>query len=156
MSTLKRDRIMLKRLVESYGKKDVLNFVRHLNESESIDRYDFLDYDNSYDVFNGNGSDKLMDLFEKYNYEISVIANIPELLNILKRRYPGFRIINNSHKWAIVLWNPDDDTLAPGYIDDEWNEYAVELLPFGESRVSIKEANRCWDLYKQEYLATLP
>ena len=32
MNTLNRDRNALKRLVESYGKKDVLNFVRHLNE----------------------------------------------------------------------------------------------------------------------------
>lgn len=33
MNTLNRDRNTLKRLVESYGKKDVLNFVRHLNEN---------------------------------------------------------------------------------------------------------------------------
>lgn len=32
MNTLNRDRNILKRLVESYGKKDVLNYVRHLNE----------------------------------------------------------------------------------------------------------------------------
>ena len=37
--TLLRDRITLKRLVESYGKKDVLNFVRHLNESTNGSRY---------------------------------------------------------------------------------------------------------------------
>ena len=33
MNTLNRDRNTLKSLVESYGKKDVLNFVRRLNES---------------------------------------------------------------------------------------------------------------------------
>ena len=33
MNTLSRDRNTLKRLVESYGKNDVLNFVRRLNES---------------------------------------------------------------------------------------------------------------------------
>lgn len=38
--TLLRDRITLKRLVESYGKKDVLNFVRQLNESANITRND--------------------------------------------------------------------------------------------------------------------
>ena len=37
--TLLRDRITLKRLVESYGKKDVLNFVRQLNESTNGSRY---------------------------------------------------------------------------------------------------------------------
>lgn len=39
-TTLLRDRITLKRLVESYGKKDVLNFVRHLNESINITQND--------------------------------------------------------------------------------------------------------------------
>lgn len=38
--TLLRDRITLKRLVESYVKKDVLNFVRQLNESVNITRND--------------------------------------------------------------------------------------------------------------------
>ena len=37
--TLLKDRMLLKRLVESYGKKDVLNFVRHLNESANGSRY---------------------------------------------------------------------------------------------------------------------
>ena len=36
-TTLLRDRKTLKRLVEQYGKKDVLNFVRHLNESSVFD-----------------------------------------------------------------------------------------------------------------------
>ena len=36
--TLLKDRMLLKRLVESYGKKDVLNFVRQLNESANITR----------------------------------------------------------------------------------------------------------------------
>ena len=39
-NALLRDRMILKRLVESYGKKDVLNFVRHLNESVNITRND--------------------------------------------------------------------------------------------------------------------
>ena len=33
MTTLNRDRNTLKRLVESHGKNDVLNYVRHLNEA---------------------------------------------------------------------------------------------------------------------------
>ena len=32
MKQIVRDRNILKRLVESYGKKDVLNYVKHLNE----------------------------------------------------------------------------------------------------------------------------
>ena len=39
-NTLLKDRMTLKRLVESYGKKDVLNFVRHLNESMNITQND--------------------------------------------------------------------------------------------------------------------
>ena len=42
MTTLNRDRNTLKRLVESYGKKDVLNFVRHLNESVNISQDDLI------------------------------------------------------------------------------------------------------------------
>lgn len=42
MNTLHRDRNTLKRLVESYGKKDVLNFVKHLNEDFDDSDYDFL------------------------------------------------------------------------------------------------------------------
>lgn len=38
--TLLRDRMILKRLVESYGKNDVLNFVKHLNESINITQND--------------------------------------------------------------------------------------------------------------------
>ena len=37
--TLLKDRMTIKRLVESYGKKDVLNFVRQLNESANGSRY---------------------------------------------------------------------------------------------------------------------
>lgn len=39
-NALLKDRMILKRLVESYGKKDVLNFVRHLNESVNITQND--------------------------------------------------------------------------------------------------------------------
>ena len=111
MNTLNRDRNTLKRLVESYGKNDVLNFVRRLNES--FDEYDFLDYDDCYEIFNGPDADLVEELFEKYNFDISIIANIPELLSILKRRYPDFKIINNSHNWAVVLWNPEEGVLSP-------------------------------------------
>ena len=54
MNTLLRDRKALKRLVESYGKQDVLNFVRHLNENENkrwfkLNTYDFLAKQNKID-----------------------------------------------------------------------------------------------------------
>ena len=154
MNTLNRDRNTLKRLVESYGKKDVLNFVRHLNES--FDNYDFLDYDDCYEIFNGPDADLVEELFEKYNFDISIIANIPELLSILKRRYPDFKIINNSYKWAVVLWNPEEGVLSPSWTDDEDYIGLVGLLPYDDEHTTIQEARRCWNMNKQAYIDTLP
>ena len=154
MNTLNRDRNTLKRLVESYGKKDVLNFVRHLNES--FDNYDFLDYDDCYEIFNGPDADLVEELFEKYNFDISIIANIPELLSILKRRYPDFKIINNSYKWAVVLWNPEEGVLSPSWTDDEDYIDLVGLLPYDDEHTTIQEARRCWNMNKQAYIDTLP
>ena len=154
MNTLNRDRNTLKRLVESYGKKDVLNFVRHLNES--FDEYDFLDYDDCYEIFNGPDADLVEELFEKYNFDISIIDNIPELLSILKRRYPDFKIINNSHKWAVVLWNPEEGVLSPSWTDDEDYIDLVGLLPYDDEHTTIQEARRCWNMNKQAYIDTLP
>ena len=154
MTTLNRDRNTLKRLVESYGKKDVLNFVRHLNES--FDEYDFLDYDDCYEIFNGPAADLVEELFEKYNFDISIIANIPELLSILKRRYPDFKIINNSHKWAVVLWNPEEGVLSPSWADNEDYIDLVGLLPYDDEHTTIQEARRCWNMNKQAYIDTLP
>ena len=37
MNTVKQDRESLKRLVEAYGKEDVVKFIRHINESEEPD-----------------------------------------------------------------------------------------------------------------------
>lgn len=36
MANVNKDRATLKRLVESYGKQDVLKFINHLNENESL------------------------------------------------------------------------------------------------------------------------
>ena len=154
MNTLSRDRNTLKRLVESYGKNDVLNYVRRLNES--FDEYDFLDYDDCYEIFNGPDADLVEELFEKYNFDISIIANIPELLSILKRRYPDFKIINNSHNWAVVLWNPEEGVLSPSWADNEDYIDLVGLLPYDDEHTTIQEARRCWNMNKQAYIDTLP
>lgn len=154
MNTLNRDRNTLKRLVESYGKKDVLNYVRCLNES--FDNYDFLDCDDCYEIFNGPDADLVEELFEKYNFDISIIANIPELLSILKRRYPDFKIINNSHNWAVVLWNPEEGVLSPSWADNEDYIDLVGLLPYDDEHTTIQEARRCWNMNKQAYIDTLP
>ena len=154
MNNINKDRNTLKGLVESYGKKDVLNFVRHLNES--FDEYDFLDYDDCYEIFNGPDADLVEELFEKYNFDISIIANIPELLSILKRRYPDFKIINNSHKWAVVLWNPEEGVLSPSWVDNEDYIDLVGLLPYDDEHTTIQEARRCWNMNKQAYIDTLP
>lgn len=154
MNKINNDRNTLKRLVESYGKKDVVNYVRHLNES--FDEYDFLDYDDCYEIFNGPDADLVEELFEKYNFDISIIANIPELLSILKRRYPDFKIINNSYKWAVVLWNPEEGVLSPSWVDNEDYIDLVGLLPYDDEHTTIQEARRCWNMNKQAYIDTLP
>ena len=183
MNNINKDRTTLKKLVESYGKKDVLNFVRHLNESNTYDENDaniyddlmkrklinahnvfkryensisrILSLDDSYDVFNSDFS-LIEKIFDYFGYEVSIIANIPELLDILKKRYPEFKVLFTGENWAVVLWNPEEGVLAPGYLDDELNDYAVELLPYDSDHISIEEVRNCWKLYKQAYLNTLP
>lgn len=63
--TLLRDRMILKRLVESYGKKDVLNFVKHLNESVTGSRYTSLQLANLADMYFENDDDTLYDVAEQ-------------------------------------------------------------------------------------------
>ena len=63
--TLLRDRMILKRLVESYGKKDVLNFVKHLNESVSSSRYTSLQLANLADMYFENDDNTLYDVAEQ-------------------------------------------------------------------------------------------
>ncbi len=60
INTLNRDRNILKRLVESYGKKDVLNFVRHLNESYTSD-----DFANAIHNWEENDDETLYDMMKE-------------------------------------------------------------------------------------------
>lgn len=62
-TTLLRDRKTLKRLVEQYGKKDVLNFVRHLNESVNASRYTSLQLADMLDMY-----------YEDDNYTLDNVA----------------------------------------------------------------------------------
>ena len=64
-TTLLRDRKILKRLVESYGKKDVLNFVKHLNESVTGSRYTSLQLANLADMYFENYDNTLYDVAEQ-------------------------------------------------------------------------------------------
>lgn len=63
--TLLKDRIILKRLVESYGKKDVLNFVRQLNESVTGSRYTSLQLANLADRYFENDDNTFYDVAER-------------------------------------------------------------------------------------------
>ena len=66
MNTLSRDRNTLKRLVESYGKNDVLNFVRRLNESAGY-QYQFYGYvhgDMLWNIVNDEGNNIRYDWWE--------------------------------------------------------------------------------------------
>ena len=64
-TTLLRDRKTLKRLVEQYGKKDVLNFVKHLNESVTGSRYTSLQLANLADMYFENDDNTLYDVAEQ-------------------------------------------------------------------------------------------
>lgn len=86
--TLLKDRMTLKRLVESYGKKDVLNYVRHLNESATGSRYTSL---------------QLADLIDRYyendDYTLeNVAAQIAKPWNDALKRVglePGIHILQD-------------------------------------------------------------
>ena len=69
-NTLNRDRNTLKRLVESYGKNDVLNYVRRLNESVNISQDDL-------EVFR-NGCYCGVDLAGAYTGGNSISFNLDE------------------------------------------------------------------------------
>ena len=64
-TTLLRDRMILKRLVESYGKKDVLNFVKHINESATGSKYTSLQLANLADMYFENDDNTLYDVAEQ-------------------------------------------------------------------------------------------
>ena len=64
-NALLRDRMILKRLVESYGKKDVLNFVRHLNESVNGSRYTSLQLADLADEYYSNDDYTLENVAEQ-------------------------------------------------------------------------------------------
>ena len=63
--TLLKDRMILKRLVESYGKKDVLDFVKHLNESVTGSRYTSLQLANLADMYFENDDNTLYEVAER-------------------------------------------------------------------------------------------
>lgn len=63
--TLLRDRMTLKRLVESYGKKDVLNFVRQLNESVNGSNYTSLQLADMIDDYYANNDYTLENVAEQ-------------------------------------------------------------------------------------------
>ena len=62
-NALLKDRMTLKRLVESYGKKDVLNFVRHLNESVNGSNYT-----------SSQLADMIDDYYENNDYTLEKVA----------------------------------------------------------------------------------
>lgn len=77
MTTLNRDRNILKRLVESYGKKDVVNFIQHINERYQGTSNTLLIVDIS-GSFEDNVAiyPKLTDIFKKLNEDKCLVAGI--------------------------------------------------------------------------------
>ena len=102
MNTLSRDRNTLKRLVESYGKKDVLTFINHLNEEQTDSLYiDDIIYNQQY------RRSRLVQDISPYLHDDS---NEDTLINSI-----------------VLLWSGSDFDLKDEMVDD-WSEDIAELL----------------------------
>lgn len=74
MRTIKQDRATLQRLVESYGKADVVKFVKHINEDD-----EGYDEDDDYDPAREAAVDKHIKAYERNIGPID-----PENMNMLR------------------------------------------------------------------------
>ena len=86
-TTLLRDRKTLKRLVEQYGKKDVLNFVRHLNESVNASRYTSLQLADMLEMYYKDDNytlDKVAEQIAKPWNDALVRVNLEPVINLLQ------------------------------------------------------------------------
>ena len=86
-TTLLRDRKTLKRLVEQYGKKDVLNFVRHLNESATGSRYTSLQLADMLEMYYKDDNytlDKVAEQIAKPWNDALVRVNLEPVINLLQ------------------------------------------------------------------------
>lgn len=102
MNTLNRDRNALKRLVESYGKKDVLTFIKHLNEEQTDSLYiDDIIYNQQY------RRSRLVQDISPYLHDDS---NEDMLIDSI-----------------VLLWSGSDFDLKDEMVDD-WSEDIAELL----------------------------
>lgn len=102
MNTLNRDRNTLKQLVESYGKKDVLTFIKHLNEEQTDSLYiDDIIYNQQY------RRSRLVQDISPYLHDDS---NEDMLIDSI-----------------VLLWSGSDFDLKDEMVDD-WSEDIAELL----------------------------
>ena len=86
-TTLLRDRKTLKRLVEQYGKKDVLNFVRHINESVNASRYTSLQLADMLEMYYKDDNytlDKVAEQIAKPWNDALVRVNLDPVINLLQ------------------------------------------------------------------------
>ena len=86
-TTLLRDRKTLKRLVEQYGKKDVLNFVRHINESVNASRYTSLQLADMLEMYYKDDNytlDKVAEQIAKPWNDALVRVNLEPGINLLQ------------------------------------------------------------------------
>lgn len=102
MNTLNKDRNTLKQLVESYGKKDVLTFIKHLNEEQTDSLYiDDIIYNQQY------RRSRLVQDISPYLHDDS---NEDMLIDSI-----------------VLLWSGSDFDLKDEMVDD-WSEDIAELL----------------------------
>ncbi len=155
MNTLIKDRNTLKRLVESYGKKDVINFVRHLNETskyatpnllicvdtsgsvdlESYDKYsinDLLDICNiDYGASKRNAKVKIAAFSGEGIYYMDDIKNIHSsiLSNIhvnLTLGGSGFKELLDDISRTLREYGPYTEVIIVSDTDIYWSENEVE------------------------------
>ena len=154
-TTLLRDRKTLKRLVEQYGKKDVLNFVRHLNESVNDSRYTSLQIadliDNYYDNYYTSNDNALEEVTRKiakpWNDALIRVGlepgiNVPQDLEADYVRDDGyFPMCIDSQAYYMGIYdglnyNGIETAVAPGIRIDEMGRVNPTIYA-GESSESI-------------------
>jgi hypothetical protein len=107
MKTIDKDRATLKRLVESYGKQDVLKFVKHLNEESE----EYSDGDYIASILNS-------------------MCNSPRYTRANQIEDISENISNDSAEDSLLLdfansWGLEDD---PTWVTEEWRDEVLDVV----------------------------
>ena len=149
MKTIEKDRNILKRLVESYGKADVVKFVKHLNEDkdddfpeyedDDIDKASNIDYDDPNDMFGDNLSDEEYKKLVTKDVVHFVVTNsrylqVECVIDILDYCQESQGDIMD---YMVENWICDDD---PDYINEVYTDWEDELEEIVNDLADCKQA----------------